>query len=348
MYLKKEALEKNEKIEKESSTRMWRTKLWEGDWDNFIEQTDKNYTKSNPLISRLEMLKNSIDFGFPTLALKIFRTKNKINAPIESSPQNLRRLSKYQELLEHITDAQFLTSAFGSQYDVLKEERIKDKGEHLFYLLLSGAEEKDIDEFLEKRILNMSLSDYKKALIEKTDFVPSLSFEDYISLAYICLWYENDYKTEISKIQNILQNLWFKKFNRDVEEIKNKKIFNLSNDKNASQLVKEHLSFNTDKPYPALIVSSITDEKKLHNLYRELRDALDHFSFLAKGNKHDLAMEEIQDYVYRQKIFKNGEVVFLTKKNFYDERLSKKQDIVLNLYKSFHNFMERIEGVTPI
>lgn len=349
MYLKKDAVENNERTEKEGSTRMWRTKLWEGDWDSFIDQTDKNYTKSNPLVSRLEMLKNSVDFGFPTLALKIFRTKNSINVPAEASPKNLRHLSKYQELLEHITDAQFLTSAFGSQYDVLKEERIKDKGEHLFYLLLSGAEEKDIDEFLEKRILNnMSLSDYKQAIKEKTEFVPSLSFEDYISLAYICMWYENDYKPEIDKIQTILQNLWFKKFNRDIEEIISKKSFNPSDDVNALQLVKERLSYNTNKPYPALIVSSISDEEKLNNLYGELRDALDHFSFLTKGNRHELAMEDIQNYVYRQKNFVDGEIVFNTKKNFSDERLSKKQDIVLNLYKSFHNFMERVEGVTPV
>lgn len=348
MYLKKDIVENTERIEKEGSTRMWRTKLWEGEWDTFIDQTDKNYTKSNPLVSRLEMLKNSIEFGYPTLALKIFKTKNTINVPAEASPKNLRYLAKYQDLFDYITDSQFLVSAFGSQYDVLEEEKIKDKGEHLFYLLLSGAEEGDLDEFLEKRILGMSMEDYKKALIEKTDFVPLLSFEDYISLAYICLWYEKDYKDRIDKVQNILQNLWFKKFNRDIEEIKNRKIFNSSDDPDMLDHLKEFQSYNTNKPYPALKVSSVDDEETLTNLYEELRDALDHFSFLTKGNRHELAMEDIQNYVYKTKNNIDGEIVFSTKKNFSDERLSKKQDIVMNLYKSFHNFMERVDGVTPV
>lgn len=340
MYLKKHVVEEKERAEKESSTRMWRTKLWEGDWDTFIKQTDENFTKSNPLVSRLEMLKNSIEFGFPTLALKIFKSKSLLEQPLEESPKTIRYLSVYQDMMDHQTSIQFLTSAFGTPYDVLTKNKIKDKGEHLFYLLNVGAETADINDFIETRILKgMKMADYQNAIMSEENLViePELSYEDYISLTFVCLW--EDAATK--QIQNLLSDLWFRKFGQNANNSKEKKIF-----KAFEELAENYETHCFEKPIPMLNISQITDHSKLDNIYNELRNAVDHFSFLAKKNKSELYMNDIQDYVYKQKVYENGEVNFLTKKDFFTEKISKKQNIVNNLNMSFHFLMDRVEAKT--
>lgn len=342
MQVTKKEVEKKEQLEKYTAARQWKTKLWAGEWEKFIEETDSKYTKSTPLISRLEMLKNAISFGFPTLALQIYKTRNMINGTIDASPRNLRNLEGYRELLNATSEKEFLVQAFGTAYEILLNNDIEDKGEHLFYLVRSRAEKNDFDDFIEARILNgLPKADYyEKIELSKTEAVTiesEISFDDYISIFQVCLWHSND--EDIQEVSNIIQELWIRKYSRDFTNIR--KLISTNNSDNM---------YDPAHPYPVLNVADINDKEILNSLYDELRLAIDQFSYLIKKseNRSDLDMSDIQDYVYLQKIAENGEIKYYTKKEFSDEDIYTRQTVVNNLYNSYNSMLLRMDSISPI